>query len=137
MSTKGLPGYFENLDSLSPSSLLTAGTTISSLRTSTRYANRSDKSLELLARDLKQEARALEEALEKGRLEMWWKGVADAAKLSLRDEADRQGAESAKRAETTKILAEKMGLRRRESRVMNGDVNGGLERDEHGDVVMG
>ena len=136
MSTKDLPGYFENLNSLSPSSLLTAGTTISSLRTSSRYANLSDKSLELVARDLKQEARVLEEALEKGRLEMWWKGVFDAAKLSVREEADRQGAEAAKRAETMKILAERMGLRRRESRVVNGDVNG-VERDEQGDVVMG
>lgn len=78
----------------------------------------------------------LEEALEKGRLEMWWKGVADAAKLAVREEADRQGAESAKRAETEKKLAEKMSLRRRDSRVMNGDVNGGVERDEQGDVVM-
>ena len=36
----------------------------------------------------------LQKNIKKGRLEIWWKGIADAAQKSLRDEGDRKGEEA-------------------------------------------
>ena len=122
-----------------PVTLLSAGTTISDLRTSNRHAKSTDKHLEALARDLQVEDDALQDAIEKGRLESWWKAVVDAVKFSGREDADQQGADAARRAKIKTELEGKMSLANSGKRLVNGDgahVTNGVNMDEQGDVVM-
>ncbi|KAL8818286.1 MAG: hypothetical protein Q9223_003041 [Gallowayella weberi] len=134
-----------------PSTLLGAGATVESLRTSSRYKDAPDSALSLIARDLETEDRALQRCIEKGRLEEWWKGIIDAARASARSEADRIGEEESRRSEAEEGFREQM---RRDDRAAWG-VNGvdgvagtgdagpgdagreGGAMDEDGDVSMG
>jgi hypothetical protein len=53
-----------------------------------------DNVLALLAKDFTSEDAVLQMHVKKGRLEMWWKGVAEAARKSVKDDGDRQGEET-------------------------------------------
>lgn len=77
-----------------PSSLLGAGTTVESLQSSIHYGKIPEEALALLAKDFALEDAILQKNIKKGRLEIWWKGIADAAQKSLRDEGDRKGEEA-------------------------------------------
>ena len=82
--------------------LLEAGTSTASLRSLTRYADTPDHTLTSLASDHQQEADALTDSLEKGRLATWWAGIVESARTSARAEADADG----------EALAEKVALGR-------------------------
>ena len=130
---------FEKFKLLSPNTFLSTGTTVSDLRRSNRFAKSSDKYLEALARDLQVEDDALRYAIEKGRLEHWWKATVDAVQLREREDADRHGAEAAERATVKMELAENMRLIDGGERLVNGEhpMTNGIETDEQGDIVMG
>ncbi|KAL8785551.1 MAG: hypothetical protein Q9213_003299 [Squamulea squamosa] len=137
-------GFWDQNPPPNPSTLRGAGTTIESLRTSSRYKAASDSALELIARDLEQEDTALENCIKKGRLEEWWRGIVDAAQTSARNEADRIGEEESQRTEAEQEFREKVT---REDRAAwgsegigigkNNGGRAGLEMDEEGDVMMG
>lgn len=118
----------------SPSSLLSAGTSVASLRSSTRYTRYPDNVLSLLAKDHESEAAVLKCNIEKGRLEMWWKGVVDAAKTSVRDERDREGEEIRRRKSIEKAFWNGMGKKDRET--LESTAEERTEVDGQGDVVM-
>ena len=84
---------FESTPPPTPSSLLGVGTTVESLQSSVSYAQTAENVLSPLAKDLALEDAMLQKHIKKGRLEIWWKGVADAARKSLRDDGDRKGEE--------------------------------------------
>lgn len=97
---RALIPYRFDIDSLGstppppPSSLIGAGTTVESLQSSIHYAKIPEEALVRLAKDFALEDAILQQHIEKGRLEIWWKGIADAAQKSLRDEGDRKGEEA-------------------------------------------
>ncbi|MCJ1243472.1 hypothetical protein MMC30_000669 [Trapelia coarctata] len=134
-------GYFEEAPPLAPTTVLNAGTTPASLRASSRYAESSDSFLRGLAHDLEKEDRQLEAALEKGRLDQWWPSIVEAAMISVRDDADKAGMESAERQEDMRDLAVAMGVVATEEangyEYANGHMNGDAAMDEEGDVLMG
>ena len=111
---------------------------MASLRTSSRYANKSDSALKALAQDLEKEDRMLEDAIEKGRLEMWWKGIVEAAKASAREDADRRGSEMAEMEMVKRKVAARLGLRGNEGEEVytNGHAHNGVSVDEQGDTLM-
>ena len=109
-----------------PSTLLEAGTTIESLRTSKNLANLPDNTLELMAQDYEKEADKLEEYMEKGRLEKWWKGVLSAAKSAARAEADRAGEELMVEQEMERRVTKKMRLL---------DKHGGLQEPDEDGII--
>ena len=74
----------------SPQDITDAGTTIASLRTSPRYTSHSDLELDLLARDMQREKRALEEYIEKGRLMEHWQGIVAGAKDSVKQDREHE-----------------------------------------------
>ncbi|MCJ1404140.1 hypothetical protein MMC11_007365 [Xylographa trunciseda] len=131
-------GTFDTIQPIPPSAILTAGTTVASLRTSSRYANTSDSALKALAQDLEKEDRKLEDALEKGRLEMWWSGIVEAAKVSARSDADRQGAEMARMEMAKRRVQARLDLgnKQEEEVYTNGHVHGIVPMDEQGDTLM-
>lgn len=118
-----------------PSSLLSAGTSVVSLRSSTRYTRYPDNVLSLLAKDHESEAVALKRNIEKGRLEMWWKGVVDAAKTSVRDEREREEGEIRRRKSIEKAFWNEVGKRDRETLESRAEEGTGV--DGQGDVMMG
>ncbi|MCJ1293924.1 hypothetical protein MMC34_005481 [Xylographa carneopallida] len=131
-------GTFDIIEPLPPSAILSAGTTVASLRTSSRYVNTADSTLKALAQDLEKEDRMLEDAIKKGRLEMWWKGIVEAAKASAREDADRRGSEMAKMEAVKKKVAARLGLgdHGAEEVYTNGHAHGGGPVDQQGDVQM-
>ncbi|MCJ1379109.1 hypothetical protein MMC17_002209 [Xylographa soralifera] len=131
-------GTFDIIQPIPPSAILSAGSTVASLRTSSRYANKSDSALKALAQDLEKEDRKLEDAIEKGRLEMWWKGIVEAARASAREDADRRGLEMAKMEIVKRKAAARLGLseNEREGVYTNGHVHGSVPVDEQGDTQM-
>ncbi|KAL8770264.1 MAG: hypothetical protein Q9209_003900 [Squamulea sp. 1 TL-2023] len=135
-------GYWDQNPLPNPSTLRGAGTTIDSLRTSSRYQAASDSALELIARDLEQEDTALDNCIEQGRLEEWWRGIVDAAETSDRNEADRVGEEESQRTKGEQDILEKVSRKDRatwdsDGMGKNGGGRAGLEMDEEGDVMMG
>ena len=122
---------------MAPLTLLAAGTTIASLLTSDRFTEAPEGPLKSLAQDLEMEDKVLEDVLENGRLELWWDGIIDDVKASIREDADREGIEAAQRAESKRNLIEAMGLV--DSNGEDGLVTGlvdGIQRDGEGDVLM-
>ena len=61
------------------------------------------------------ESDLLQEYLEKGRLEIWWKGVLDAAQKAARIEADEDGAAKAKRRQVELQLKLRLKKKDREA----------------------
>ena len=110
----------------SPSSLLAAGTTAESLQSSVSYSQISEDGLARLAKDFILEDEILQKNIKKGRLEIWWKGIADAAQKSLRDEGDRKGEEAQHWKSVEKGFW--TDLNQKDSEVLKG----GLEEEEKG-----
>lgn len=121
-----------------PSSLLGAGTTVESLQSSIRYAQTPEDALALLANDLASEDAILQKHIKKGRLEIWWKGVADAAQKSLRDEGDRQGEETRRRKSDEKGFWN--AISKRDSEALKGRIDEeGKEKSSKwrkGEIIM-
>lgn len=76
--------------------------------------------LALLAKDFASEDAILQKHIKKGRLEIWWKGVADAARKSLRDEGDRKGEETRRRKSVEKEFWN--AVNKRDSEALKGSV---------------
>lgn len=104
-----------------------------SLRTSTRYAEMADDQLDRLRKDLESEDALLETYIKRGRLEMWWKGVAEAAQRSARDEKDQAGEAGRRRRSVEKGFWK--GLKAKDERAKDQDEQ--VDLDRQGDVVMG
>ncbi|KAI4162525.1 MAG: hypothetical protein LQ342_003756 [Letrouitia transgressa] len=133
--TKGL---WENVPQLPPSALLHAGTSISSLRDSSRYDDTSDNYLTLLAHDLQIEDDALEQSLNKGRLELWWQGIVEAAKQSVKSDAEQAGEQQSRRLSFENKFRERMDREDEKSRARL-EVEDGvatMDTDLQEDVVM-
>ena len=127
-------GFWDQHAPLPPDSVTNAGTTIESLRIASHYSNMPDNMLELLAHDLEIEADLLDQYLERGRLEEWWKGVVEAAKASARAEADEQGEEKLRKRNAEKEFERR--LTKMDQKAFGKKDGGGLQTDEQGDVVM-
>ncbi|KAI4254129.1 MAG: hypothetical protein L6R42_007317 [Xanthoria sp. 1 TBL-2021] len=137
-------GFWDQNPPPNPSTLRGVGTTVPSLRTSSRYSDATDNALSVIAKDLEIEDTALGTCIEKGRLEEWWTGIVDAAQSSVRNEADRNGEEESKRVEAEQKSREKKSKDDRPAWGVDGmekkNAAAGrsrLETDEEGDVVMG
>ncbi|KAL8952745.1 MAG: hypothetical protein Q9222_001356 [Ikaeria aurantiellina] len=128
-------GFWDDNPALEPTALRAAGTTVDSLRTSSRYANASDGELSQLAHDLEIEDDILETCIEEGRLEQWWTGIVDAARMSARRHADRNGEERSQRDAAERDFMEQMRMNDRAAWAVGVRVDGKL--DEEGDVMMG
>ena len=110
-----------------PSSLLEAGTTLSSLQSSFSYTSTPENTLTLLAHDLEKESDLLEEYLEEGRLEEWWKGVDNAAREAARSEADEEGDEKLRKREEKLEVIARMREADKQAWLGHEDVDGWLE----------
>ncbi|KAI4107711.1 MAG: hypothetical protein L6R37_001396 [Teloschistes peruensis] len=132
-------GFWDDNPPPHPSGLLGAGTTIESLLTLSRYDHVPESTLSGLARDLDVEDKALQECMDKGRLGEWWIGIVDAAKLSVRNEADRIGEERNKVNAAEQEFREEMERRDIAAWGVGGAVAGEMtiDMDQEGDVVMG
>ncbi|KAI4212506.1 MAG: hypothetical protein LQ351_004758 [Letrouitia transgressa] len=132
-------GLWESVPQLPPSALLHAGTTISSLRSSARYDSTSDNQLTLLAHDLQMEDDALEQCLNKGRLELWWQGMVEAAKQSTKTDAEQAGEQQSRRLSFENKFKERMDKEDERTRARPEVENGkaAVDMDAQGDVVMG
>ena len=124
--------FFASSAPCPPLSVLGAGTSISSLRTSARYTHDSDNKLASLSRDLETEDALLEKYIEKGRLEMWWKGVAEAARRSALEERDQVGEDLRRRKSMELGFWRELEARDDET----SDEDEHVERDGQGDVIM-
>ncbi|KAL9595056.1 MAG: hypothetical protein Q9219_006679 [cf. Caloplaca sp. 3 TL-2023] len=120
-----------------PSSLRGAGTTLESLRTSSRYNTASDSALSLIGRDLQIEDEVLEACIVEGRLEEWWKGIVDAARTSARNEADRKGEENSRQQAAEQEFRDRMRRKDQTAWGVENGVEREVEMDEEGDVAMG
>ena len=127
-------GFWDKQPPLPPDSVTNAGATIESLKTSSHYSNMADNKLELLAHDLEIEADLLDQYLERGRLEEWWKGVVEAAKASARAEADEKGEEQLRKRNSEKEFERR--LTKMDQKAFGKKDGGGLQKDEQGDVIM-
>lgn len=121
--------FFTTSALIPPPSVLGAGITLSSLRASTRYTEMADDKLDRLRKDLESEDVLLETYIEKGRLEMWWKGVVEAAQRSARDEKDQAGEERRRRRSLETGFWKGLETKDKEEQP--------VEFDGQGDVVMG
>lgn len=93
-----------------------------------------ENDLTLLAKDFTLEDVALQTHIKKGRLDMWWKGVAEAARKSVKDDGDRQGEETKRLKGVEKGFLTAMLQRDRESlkgkqEEGNGESNGERKRE--------
>ena len=125
-----------------PAEILGAGTIIEELRSLPQYSQLPDKQLADLARDLGVEDVILQRCIDDGRLEDWHKGILEAAKTAVREEADRQGEEKARRQEVEKAFNERMEQKEREKLGVKGEAYidnrefQALSIDTEGDVDM-
>lgn len=131
-------GFWDKHPPPPPTALLEAGTTVESLQTSIFHTDWPESAQAIYAKDLVSESELLQEYLEKGRLEIWWKGVLDAAQKAARIEADEDGAAKAKRRQVELQL--KLRLRKKDREALPKQVaeDREMEVDDHqGDAVMG
>ena len=128
-------GFWEDDPPPEPSSLRGAGTTVESLRTSSRYESAPDSALAVIAKDLEVEDEVLETCIEEGRLADWWKGIVDAARRSSRNEADMIGDETSKRRAAEREFQDRMRRDDEAAWAIEGMESNGV--DEEGDVMMG
>ena len=122
---------------LSPAQVLGAGTSIDALRASSHFANVPENTLAVLAQDLEKEDELLEEYIVKGRLEERWTGVVEAAKKSVREEADSKGVEQLEILDAQEKFNARMTERDRKAYPKQGGTEDGLAIDDQGDVIMG
>ncbi|KAL8926445.1 MAG: hypothetical protein Q9208_002988 [Pyrenodesmia sp. 3 TL-2023] len=130
-------GFWDDHPPPEPSALLNTGTTVESLRTSSRYDVASNSALEIIARDLEIEDSVLETCIKEGRLEQWWNGIVDAARISARNEANQSGEAQSRRQEAEREFQHQM--------VRDDQAAWGVQHadgaasgvDDEGDVMMG
>ncbi|KAI9709190.1 MAG: hypothetical protein M1812_007775 [Candelaria pacifica] len=85
-------GFWEGpsaLHPLSPQEIIGAGCTIQDLRR--RFRQDTEGLLEDLKADMEDEDQQLQTLIDQGRLDLWFSGVNEAAKKSVRDDADAAG----------------------------------------------
>lgn len=93
-----------------------------------------DNALIELAKAFESEDALLQNYVEKGRLEMWWKGVTDTAKRSAMDEKDQDGEETKRRMSIERAFLSAMGQKDQDTiRMTEEEV---VEMDTQGDVIM-
>lgn len=92
----------------------------------------ADDKVDRLRKDLECEDVLLERYVEKGRLEMWWKGVVEAAQRSVRDERDQAGEERRRRRRVESGFWK--GLDAKDGETKDGKEP--IESDEQGDISM-
>lgn len=126
------PDFFTTSPPIPPSSALAAGTTVASLRTSSRYNDYPDHEIALLAKDLKSEDVLLETCIEKGRLEIWWQGLTEAARRSAREEMNQEGEEIKRKRSVEQGLWKDLSAKDQG----NEDEAEQVEVEGNGDVVM-
>ncbi|KAL8908618.1 MAG: hypothetical protein Q9207_000706 [Kuettlingeria erythrocarpa] len=130
-------GFWDDHPPPEPSAFLNAGTTVESLRTSSRYDVASDSALEVIARDLEIEDSVLGTCIKEGRLGQWWNAIVDAARISARKEADQSGEAQSRRQEAEREIRNQM-IRDDEAASDVQNVNkAASEVDDEGDVMMG
>ncbi|KAI4092936.1 MAG: hypothetical protein LQ344_003184 [Seirophora lacunosa] len=137
LPTNTNPDVWDDYPPLKPSSLLGSGTTVGSLRASSRYDLAPDNALEVIARDLSIEDGVLQICIGEGRLEKWWSGIIDAARMSVRNEADRVGEDNSRRRETERGFRNQMNRDHKALWGVNTTDGDELGLDEEGDVTMG
>ena len=126
-------GFFDRQSPLPPSSLTQVGSSVESLRASSYLSKKPEHALELLAQDLAMEGEFLEQHIEKGRLEEWWRGVLIAAKSAARAEADAEGEKRLQKRHAEEAFERR--LAEMDSEAMDkGEDEGDV--DEQGDVMM-
>lgn len=110
-----------------PTPLLDIGTSLASLRTSSRYASYADNDLTRLAKDLQHESRILSALIEKGRLEERYPGVVEAAKESVKADREREldmmRKQRVSEAENVRVLKQRAGA----GREADGEEDGGVD----------
>ena len=130
-------GFWDNSVPLPPSKVLEAGTSIDALRASSYFANIPENTLAVLAQDLEKEDELLESYMDEGRLEERWKGVVEAAKVAVRDEADSNGEEQLRNRIVQEQFIARMAEKDREAYPKGGGGKDHAAIDEQGDVIMG
>ncbi|KAL8797380.1 MAG: hypothetical protein Q9195_000535 [Heterodermia aff. obscurata] len=90
-----------------PTSLLPLGTSLPSLRTSSRYTAFQDSDLVPLAKDLEHESRILMACIQRGRLEEVYVGVVEAARERLKNEMEQEAEEGRRELEVLRGMKEK------------------------------
>ena len=127
-------GFWEGADAvqpLSPDDVLGAGCTADELRH--RYGEGAEDYREPVARDLRTEDDLLQLYIEKGRLDLWFRGVMAAAKRSVRNDADAAGEKTKRDKEMDLIL--RNGFEKKDRELAGpGQVNG--NSDAEGDTLM-
>ncbi|KAL8944033.1 MAG: hypothetical protein Q9211_000739 [Gyalolechia sp. 1 TL-2023] len=130
-------GFWDDNPPPDPSSLRGVGTTVESLRTSSRYSTAPDSALSVIATDLEIEDDVLDGCIEEGRLEEWWIGIIDAAKTSARNEADWMGEKESQRRAAEREFRDQMRQNDEAAWSSGGGVRRGISMDAEGDVMMG
>lgn len=130
-------GFWNDTPPPDPSSLRGVGTSVESLRTSSRYNLVPDNALSFVAADLEVEDDVLDRCIEEGRLEEWWKGIIDAAKTSARNEADWLGEKESQRRAGERDFRAQMRKNDEAAWKPKGCLRQGINTDEEGDVMMG
>ena len=131
-------GIFDKFSPLSPSELLEGDITPATLRFSERYESAPDAVLQALCNDLTAEVTTLAKVNEKARLQLWWPGILDAVKTSLRTTKDENGAQRAYNEEEKRKIEGKLAT----GGIPNGLPNGvhhsssSEAEDAEGDVPM-
>jgi hypothetical protein len=108
------------------------------LKISARYTHIEEPILQAIANDFAAEDLQLAEAIEKGRLDLWWPGIIEAAKTRLRETKDGEGARQAN------VEAEKRAIERKLRAQTPNGINGvhshshsyDQSQDQEGDIFM-
>lgn len=110
-----------------------------------RYNKTSDEALQGLAGDFATEDRKLARAIEKGRLEIWWQGIIDAAKAKLYATEDDEGEKTAREEASKRDIERGVGRWTPNGEVTVNGINGhydadtsnvGSSVDSEGDMLM-
>ena len=128
------PGTFDDASPLSPAALLAAGPPSHDDLVRSEPLGGADKPKDLqrdLARDVAADWKALQRAVDKGRLDRWWDGVVAAALQ------DVHGAEEEEEEAADAAVDEGAETETDEAAANGHEQDGDTEMDDQGDVVMG
>lgn len=126
-------GLLNDAPPIPPFEIIGSGTSLEDLRTSSRYDGTSDAAVKALATDMSEEDNALADAMEKGRLDMWWSGVVEGARAAIRREADEIGAADAEEQKERNFAEGRLG---ESVYAYTNGVADETDMDEDGDVEM-
>ncbi|KAL8941055.1 MAG: hypothetical protein Q9216_002463 [Gyalolechia sp. 2 TL-2023] len=129
-------GFWDDNPPPAPSSLRGVGTTVESLRVSSRCNTAPDSALSVIATDLEVEDEVLDSCIDEGRLEEWWSGIIEAAKMSAGNEADWRGGKKSQRRAAEREFGHQMRQNDETAWRNQGVVTRGIDTDEEGDVMM-